>query len=85
MVMASQMLGMAFLRAHMYPQCYSVFGGERRGAPVAAFCAWTMRERADTNTWEKKRFDQSRRRQTGIGRRSSGGPGGTRAGNKAPY
>lgn len=36
-VMASQMLGMAFFKAGMYPQCYSVFGGERRGAPVVSF------------------------------------------------
>lgn len=36
-VMASQMLGMAFFRAGMYPQCYSLFGGERRGAPVVSF------------------------------------------------
>ena len=37
MVMASQMLGQAFFRAGMYPQCYSLFGGERRGAPVVSF------------------------------------------------
>jgi 2-oxoacid:acceptor oxidoreductase gamma subunit (pyruvate/2-ketoisovalerate family) len=36
-VMASQMLGMAFFREGMYPQCYSLFGGERRGAPVVSF------------------------------------------------
>ena len=36
-VMASQMLGLAFFKADMYPQCYSVFGGERRGAPVVSF------------------------------------------------
>ncbi|MFH1116398.1 MAG: 2-oxoacid:acceptor oxidoreductase family protein [Pseudomonadota bacterium] len=36
-VMASQMLGYAFFRAGMYPQCYSLFGGERRGAPVVGF------------------------------------------------
>jgi 2-oxoacid:acceptor oxidoreductase gamma subunit (pyruvate/2-ketoisovalerate family) len=36
-VMASQMLGQAFFRAGMYPQCYSLFGGERRGAPVVSF------------------------------------------------
>lgn len=36
-VMASQMLGLAFFKAHLYPQCYSVFGGERRGAPVVSF------------------------------------------------
>jgi len=36
-VMASQMLGLAFFKAGMYPQCYSLFGGERRGAPVVSF------------------------------------------------
>src|SRR3972149_9019879 len=36
-VMASQMLGMAYFKAGMYPQCYSLFGGERRGAPVVSF------------------------------------------------
>jgi len=36
-VMASQMLGFAFFKAGLYPQCFSVFGGERRGAPVVSF------------------------------------------------
>jgi Pyruvate/2-oxoacid:ferredoxin oxidoreductase gamma subunit len=36
-VMASQMLGLAYFKAGMYPQCYSLFGGERRGAPVVSF------------------------------------------------
>jgi 2-oxoacid:acceptor oxidoreductase gamma subunit (pyruvate/2-ketoisovalerate family) len=36
-VIASQILGMAFFRINMYPQCYSLFGGERRGAPVVSF------------------------------------------------
>lgn len=36
-VIASQILGMAFFKAGNYPQCYSVFGGERRGAPLASF------------------------------------------------
>jgi 2-oxoacid:acceptor oxidoreductase gamma subunit (pyruvate/2-ketoisovalerate family) len=36
-VMASQMLGLAFFKAGLYPQCYSLFGGERRGAPVMSF------------------------------------------------
>ena len=36
-VMASQMLGLAFFKAGMVPQCYSLFGGERRGAPVVSF------------------------------------------------
>jgi 2-oxoacid:acceptor oxidoreductase gamma subunit (pyruvate/2-ketoisovalerate family) len=36
-VMASEMLGLAFFKAGMYPQCYSLFGGERRGAPVVSF------------------------------------------------
>lgn len=36
-VIASQMLGTAFFGMDMYPQCYSLFGGERRGAPVVSF------------------------------------------------
>jgi 2-oxoacid:acceptor oxidoreductase gamma subunit (pyruvate/2-ketoisovalerate family) len=36
-VMASQMLGLAFFKAGMYPQCYSLFGAERHGAPVVGF------------------------------------------------
>jgi len=36
-VIASQMLGFAFFKEGQYPQCYSVFGGERRGAPLASF------------------------------------------------
>jgi 2-oxoacid:acceptor oxidoreductase gamma subunit (pyruvate/2-ketoisovalerate family) len=36
-VIASQMLGFAFFKDGKYPQCYSVFGGERRGAPLASF------------------------------------------------
>ena len=36
-VMASQMLGSAFFKGGLYPQCYSVYGGERRGAPVFAY------------------------------------------------
>ncbi len=36
-VMASQMLGLAFFKGGFYPQCYSVFGGERRGAPVYSY------------------------------------------------
>ncbi len=36
-VIASQMLGLAFFKAGKYPQCYSVFGGERRGAPLTSF------------------------------------------------
>lgn len=36
-VMAAQMLGFAFFKAGYYPQCFSVFGGERRGAPVLSF------------------------------------------------
>jgi Pyruvate/2-oxoacid:ferredoxin oxidoreductase gamma subunit len=31
------MLGFAFFKAGFYPQCFSVFGGERRGAPVVSF------------------------------------------------
>ncbi|MFW6055281.1 MAG: 2-oxoacid:acceptor oxidoreductase family protein [Thermodesulfobacteriota bacterium] len=36
-VLASQMLGRAFFEAGFYPQCYSVFGGERRGAPLVSY------------------------------------------------
>ena len=36
-VVASQILGLAFFKAGKYPQCYSVFGGERRGAPLISF------------------------------------------------
>lgn len=36
-VVASQILARAFFSMGMYPQCYSLFGGERRGAPVTSF------------------------------------------------
>lgn len=36
-VLASQILAKAFFLKGLYPQCYSLFGGERRGAPVKAF------------------------------------------------
>ena len=36
-VVASQILGLAFFKGGKYPQCYSVFGGERRGAPLVSF------------------------------------------------
>jgi 2-oxoisovalerate ferredoxin oxidoreductase gamma subunit len=36
-VIASEILGRAFFLEGKYPQCFSVFGGERRGAPVVAF------------------------------------------------
>lgn len=36
-VVASELLGRACFEEGLYPQCFSVFGGERRGAPVAAF------------------------------------------------
>src|SRR4030042_6961120 len=36
-VIASQILGKVFFLMGRYPQCFSVFGGERRGAPVASF------------------------------------------------
>lgn len=36
-VIASQLLGRACFQEGLYAQCYSLFGGERRGAPVAAF------------------------------------------------
>jgi 2-oxoacid:acceptor oxidoreductase gamma subunit (pyruvate/2-ketoisovalerate family) len=36
-VVASEILGRAFFLEGKYPQCFSVFGGERRGAPVFSF------------------------------------------------
>jgi 2-oxoacid:acceptor oxidoreductase gamma subunit (pyruvate/2-ketoisovalerate family) len=36
-VKASQILGYGYFLAGMYPQCYSLFGGERRGAPLVSF------------------------------------------------
>jgi len=36
-VMASEILAEACFEKDLFPQCYSIFGGERRGAPVAAF------------------------------------------------
>ncbi len=36
-VVASEILGRAFFMEGKYPQCFSIFGGERRGAPVVGF------------------------------------------------
>jgi len=36
-VVASELLARACFEQGLYPQCYSLFGGERRGAAVAAF------------------------------------------------
>lgn len=36
-VVASEILARACFEEGMYPQCFSIFGGERRGAPVSAF------------------------------------------------
>jgi 2-oxoacid:acceptor oxidoreductase gamma subunit (pyruvate/2-ketoisovalerate family) len=36
-VIASQILAKVYFLMGKYPQCFSVFGGERRGAPVASF------------------------------------------------
>ncbi len=36
-VIASEILGRAFFVEGKYPQCFSLFGGERRGAPVVGF------------------------------------------------
>lgn len=36
-VSASEILGRAFFLEGKYPQCFSLFGGERRGAPVVGF------------------------------------------------
>jgi len=36
-VVASEILGRAFFTEGKYPQCFSLFGAERRGAPVVGF------------------------------------------------
>ena len=36
-VIASQILAKAYFLMGWYPQCFSLFGGERRGAPVFSF------------------------------------------------
>jgi 2-oxoacid:acceptor oxidoreductase gamma subunit (pyruvate/2-ketoisovalerate family) len=36
-VVASEILGKSFFLEGKYPQCFSLFGGERRGAPVFSF------------------------------------------------
>jgi len=36
-VIASQILARVFFSMGKYPQCFSLFGGERRGAPVTSF------------------------------------------------
>jgi len=36
-VVASEILARAFFLEGKYPQCFSLFGGERRGAPVVGF------------------------------------------------
>lgn len=36
-VVASEILGKSFFSEGKYPQCFSLFGGERRGAPVVGF------------------------------------------------
>jgi 2-oxoacid:acceptor oxidoreductase gamma subunit (pyruvate/2-ketoisovalerate family) len=36
-VVASEILGRAFFLDNKYPQCFSLFGGERRGSPVTSF------------------------------------------------
>lgn len=36
-VLASEILARTYFEDGWFPQCFSVFGGERRGAPVAAF------------------------------------------------
>ncbi len=36
-VIASEILGRAFFLEGKYPQCFLLFGGERRGAPVVGF------------------------------------------------
>jgi 2-oxoisovalerate/pyruvate ferredoxin oxidoreductase gamma subunit len=36
-VIAAQILARAYFLLGKYPQCYALFGGERRGAPVTSF------------------------------------------------
>ena len=36
-VIAAQILARAYFLMGRYPQCYALFGGERRGAPVTSF------------------------------------------------
>lgn len=36
-IVASEILGRAFFMEGKQPQCFSLFGGERRGAPVTSF------------------------------------------------
>ncbi len=36
-VVASEILGRALFVEGKFPQCFSLFGGERRGAPVTGF------------------------------------------------
>ncbi len=36
-VVAAQILARAYFLMGWYPQCYALFGGERRGAPVTSF------------------------------------------------
>src|SRR4030067_1919761 len=36
-VVASEILGRALFLEGKFPQCFSLFGGERRGAPVVGF------------------------------------------------
>ncbi len=36
-VVASEILARSFFQEGKYPQCFSLFGGERRGAPVVGF------------------------------------------------
>ncbi len=67
-VIASQILAKVFFLMGKYPQCFSVFGGERRGAPVASFL------RVD----DKKIFLKCEIRQ--AGRADLHGPGPRRCG-----
>ncbi len=36
-VVASEILARACFEENLYPQCFSLYGGERRGATVASF------------------------------------------------
>lgn len=56
-VVASEILARACFEAGMYPQCYSLFGGERRGAAVAAFVRVSDQTR---NPWVEYLLAQGR-------------------------
>src|SRR5512137_1081337 len=52
-VIASEILARACFEEGLYPQSFSIFGGERRGAPVAAFVRVS-----DQKIWLKCEIDR---------------------------